>query len=96
MDRWCREVGSAHREAAVTARVTTLKGVDAGAYYVEALPSYYLDADEPPGRWHGRGADMLGLRGEHATRTSSTGIVARFLVKPRSQIVWFSRFRLAT
>ncbi len=48
----------------MTARVTTLKGVDAGAYYVEALPSYYLDADEPPGRWQGRGADMLGLRGE--------------------------------
>jgi len=48
----------------MTARVTTLKGVDAGAYYVEALPSYYLDADEPPGRWHGRGADLLELRGE--------------------------------
>ncbi len=48
----------------MTARVTTLKGVDAGAYYVEALPSYYLDADEPSGRWHGRGADLLGLRGE--------------------------------
>ena len=48
----------------MTARVATLKGVDAGAYYVEALPSYYLDADEPPGRWHGRGADMLGLRGQ--------------------------------
>ncbi len=48
----------------MTARVTTLKGVDAGAYYIEALPSYYLDADEPPGRCHGRGADMLGLRGE--------------------------------
>ncbi len=48
----------------MTARVTTLKGVDAGAYYVEALPSYYLDADEPPGRWHGQGADLLGLRGE--------------------------------
>ena len=48
----------------MTARVTTLKGVDAGAYYIEALPSYYLDADEPPGRWHGQGADLLGLRGE--------------------------------
>ncbi len=48
----------------MTARVTTLKGADAGAYYVEALPSYYLDANEPPGRWHGRGTDMLGLHGE--------------------------------
>ena len=44
------EVRRTYREAAVAARVTTLKGADAGAYYVEALPSYYLDADEPPGR----------------------------------------------
>ncbi len=64
MHRWCGEARGTYREATVTARVTTLKGVDAGAYYVEALPSYYLDADEPPGRWHGRGADVLGLRGE--------------------------------
>ena len=48
----------------VTARVTTLKGADAGAYYVEALPSYYLDTDEPAGRWQGRGAELLGLQGE--------------------------------
>lgn len=48
----------------MTARVTTLKGVDAGLYYVEALPSYYLDTDEPAGRWQGRGADLSGLRGE--------------------------------
>jgi len=47
----------------VTARVTTLKGADAGAYYIEALPSYYLDTDEPPGRWHGIGAERLGLIG---------------------------------
>jgi len=49
---------------AVTARVTTLKGVDAGAYYVEALPNYYLDSGEPAGVWHGRGARLLGLEGE--------------------------------
>lgn len=49
---------------AVTARVTTLKGADAGAYYVEALPSYYLDAGEPKGVWHGRGAERLGMEGE--------------------------------
>ncbi|MCP4085432.1 MAG: relaxase domain-containing protein, partial [Actinomycetia bacterium] len=48
----------------MTARVTTLKGVDVGAYYVEALPSYYLDADESPGPWHGHGAELLGLQGE--------------------------------
>ena len=48
----------------MTARVTTLKGAEAGLYYVEALPSYYLDKDEPAGRWQGRGADLLGLRGE--------------------------------
>ena len=32
-------------EVPVTVRVTTLKGAAAGAYYVEALPAYYLDAD---------------------------------------------------
>ena len=48
----------------MTARVTTLKGADAGAYYVEALPNYYLDSGEPNGIWHGRGAEQLGLEGE--------------------------------
>ncbi len=48
----------------MTARVTTLKGPDSGAYYVEHLPRYYLDAGgEPPGVWHGRGAELLGLAG---------------------------------
>ncbi len=48
----------------MTARVTTLKGPDAGRYYIEALPSYYLDAGEPPGQWHGHGAEVLGLSGD--------------------------------
>ena len=48
---------------AVTARVTTLKGPLAGAYYVEKLPAYYLDAGEPAGVWHGTGAEALGLEG---------------------------------
>ncbi len=48
----------------MTARVTTLKGDDAGAYYVEGPGRYYLDGDEPPGRWLGRGADALGLSGD--------------------------------
>ncbi|HUP69995.1 MAG TPA: MobF family relaxase [Acidimicrobiales bacterium] len=48
----------------MTVRVQTLKGADAGAYYVEHLPSYYLDAGEPPGRWHGKGAELLDLAGE--------------------------------
>jgi len=48
----------------VTVRVTTLKGVGAGRYYTDRLPSYYLDGAEPPGRWWGGGADRLGLRGE--------------------------------
>ncbi|MDH3262078.1 MAG: relaxase domain-containing protein [Acidimicrobiia bacterium] len=48
----------------MTVRVTTLKGVGAGRYYTEHLPSYYLNGDEPPGRWWGRGADRLGLHGE--------------------------------
>jgi len=52
----------------MTARVTTLKGADAGAYYVEALPKYYLDSGEPKGVWHGRGADLLGLEGEIVDR----------------------------
>ena len=37
------------RVVQVTVRVTTLKGPDAGLYYVEGLPSYYLDAGEPAG-----------------------------------------------
>ncbi len=48
----------------MTARVTTLKGPDAGAYYVDGPGRYYLDGDEPPGRWLGRGAASLGLAGE--------------------------------
>jgi len=47
----------------VTARVITLKGADAGRYYVEEVGRYYLDGDEPPGRWHGAGARELGLAG---------------------------------
>ena len=48
----------------VTARVTTLQGAEAGAYYVDHLPRYYLNAGEPPGRWHGRGAVLSGLVGD--------------------------------
>ena len=48
----------------MTVRVTTLKGTAAGRYYTEHLPSYYLDGDEPPGRWWGRGAELLGLAGD--------------------------------
>jgi conjugative relaxase-like TrwC/TraI family protein len=47
----------------MTVRVTTLKGSGAGRYYTEHLPSYYLNGDEPPGRWWGQGADRLGLGG---------------------------------
>ncbi len=48
----------------MTVRVTTLKGVDAGAYYVEQLPNYYLDSGEPRGIWLGVGAQQLGISGE--------------------------------
>ena len=48
----------------MTARVTTVKGAGAGRYYTERLPSYYLDDDEPSGRWWGRGAGDLGLAGQ--------------------------------
>jgi len=44
--------------------VTTLKGADAGAYYVEQLPNYYLDSGEPRGIWLGDGARQLGVTGE--------------------------------
>ena len=52
------------REVPVTVRVTSLYGDTAGAYYVEKPGQYYLDGDEPPGVWRGRGADELGLAGE--------------------------------
>ncbi len=47
----------------VTVRVITLR-IGAGGYYLGGLPSYYLDADEPRGRWLGRGATEFGLDGE--------------------------------
>ncbi|MDQ3351589.1 MAG: relaxase domain-containing protein [Actinomycetota bacterium] len=50
----------------MTVRVTTLKGPDAGAYYVEHLPRYYLAEGEPQGRWQGLGAGSLGLGGDVA------------------------------
>jgi hypothetical protein len=51
------------RDAAVRARTTTLRGTDAGRYYVEDQLGYYLDSGEPPGVWRGRGATPLGLDG---------------------------------
>jgi conjugative relaxase-like TrwC/TraI family protein len=45
----------------MTVRVTTLRGADAGLYYVENLPNYYLEPGEPPGVWFGDGAAALGL-----------------------------------
>ena len=47
----------------MTARTLTLKGSDAGRYYVERELGYYLDQSEPPGQWLGGGAARLGLRG---------------------------------
>jgi conjugative relaxase-like TrwC/TraI family protein len=48
----------------ITVRVTTLKGLEAGRYYTERLPGYYLDGGESPGRWWGSAAPDLGLSGE--------------------------------
>ena len=59
-----RRVHGPVREVVVTARVTTLKGPDAGAYYVDGPGGYYLDGDEPPGQWLGLGAGALGLEGQ--------------------------------
>ena len=42
-----RRVHGHRSEWSMTVRVTTLKGADAGAYYVEALPNYYLQSGEP-------------------------------------------------
>ena len=44
-------------------RVNSLKGSDAGRYYTDRLPSYYIDGGEPPGRWRGGAAEPLGLQG---------------------------------
>jgi conjugative relaxase-like TrwC/TraI family protein len=55
------------RRLLVTVRVASLRGADAGAYYVDperrGLATYYLDADEPPGLWAGEQARAWGLRG---------------------------------
>ena len=48
----------------MTARVTTLRGEEAGGYYLDALPHYYTEAGEPPGRWYGALATQLGLTGQ--------------------------------
>jgi hypothetical protein len=67
-----RRVHGPVREPAVTARVTTLQGDDAGAYYVEGPRTYYLDGDEPPGRWGERqGLRCSGSKARSTTPTSS-------------------------
>jgi TrwC relaxase len=48
----------------MTVRVTTLKGAEAGVYYVEQLPNYYLQSGEPRGVWCGAGAGLLDLTGD--------------------------------
>ena len=49
----------------MTVRVNALSGTAAGVYYVmEAAGSYYLDPDEPPGRWFGDQAHSFGLSGD--------------------------------
>jgi len=53
----------------VTVRVATLQGAGSSRYYTEQLPSYYLDGDEVPGGWWGRGGERLGLDGEIGEET---------------------------
>ena len=48
-------------------------GSGQSAYYIAlAREDYYMDGGEPPGQWHGRGAEDLGLsgtvQGEELTR----------------------------
>ncbi len=71
-----RRVHGRPGEVAVTVRATTLKGAAAGAYYVEALPNYYLDADEPRGIWHGVRQRMAGQHA-HRPQTGATTTRAR-------------------
>ena len=52
------------RVVLMTVRVTTLRGGEAGLYYVERIGDYYVDRSEPRGIWHGQGAQRLGLTGE--------------------------------
>jgi hypothetical protein len=49
------ETAGEARWSVVTVRVTTLKGVDAGRYYTERLPSYYLKSGKARGDWWGAG-----------------------------------------
>lgn len=55
----------------MTVRVTSLRGADAGAYYVDperrGLATYYLEAGEPAGRWAGEQAHAWGWRGKVET-----------------------------
>ncbi|MGA0869409.1 MAG: relaxase domain-containing protein, partial [Planctomycetota bacterium] len=44
--------------------MSTLKGLEAGRYYVDRLPRYYLDANEPRGRWLGNAAHERGRAGD--------------------------------
>jgi conjugative relaxase-like TrwC/TraI family protein len=48
----------------VTVRTATLRGAEAGRYYVEGQLDYYVDRGEPPGVWRGAGAERLGMRGD--------------------------------
>lgn len=48
----------------MTVRVNSLKGAEAGRYYTERLSSYYLEGEEPPGRWWGQATDRLDLHGQ--------------------------------
>lgn len=52
----------------MTVRVTSLRGSDVGAYYVDleraGLGRCYFDAGEPPGVWLGAQAKALGFRGD--------------------------------
>ena len=47
----------------MTVRVTPLHGPGAGAYYVQEVGSYYVQAGEPARVWSGKAAERLGLSG---------------------------------
>ena len=42
--------------------IEAMSGAGQGSYYIDlAREDYYLEGGEPPGRWFGRGAELLGL-----------------------------------
>ena len=77
----------------MTVRVTTLKGFDAGSYYVEKLPNSYLDSGEPRGVWFGDGAQQG--RQQRGRKAEGGKWHEKVLRKLKAKEVGASRFEAA-